>query len=135
VATNLPQRCLSVIMPVYNEASTVSDVIRKVLEQPKVAELIVIIDSHPVQRSAKVKQWLEKNSARLRLFFLPGYCSELNPDELVYQDVKANALGRRRPATHAEMMADARFYLPNTQRIPHIVRNYFNHPDVSYAAA
>jgi glycosyltransferase involved in cell wall biosynthesis len=32
-------------MPVYNEASTVADVIRKVLEQPQVAELIVVDDA------------------------------------------------------------------------------------------
>jgi len=32
-------------MPVYNEASTVEEVIRKVLEQPNVAELIVIDDA------------------------------------------------------------------------------------------
>ena len=32
-------------MPVYNEASTVEDVIRKVLEQPLVAELIIIDDA------------------------------------------------------------------------------------------
>jgi len=31
---------LSVIMPVYNEAKTVEEVIRKVLEQAEVAELI-----------------------------------------------------------------------------------------------
>jgi glycosyltransferase involved in cell wall biosynthesis len=37
--------CLSVIMPVYNEASTVESVIRKVLEQPQVAELIVVDDA------------------------------------------------------------------------------------------
>jgi hypothetical protein len=97
--------------------------------------VFLIVDSQPVHRSARVKKWLEKNSARLRLFFLPGYCPELNPDELVNQDVNANALGRRRPATQAEMMADARSYLRSTQRMRHIVRNYFNHPDVSYAAA
>ena len=45
VARDLPQRCLSVIMPVYNEASTVEGVIRKVLEQPHVAELIVVDDA------------------------------------------------------------------------------------------
>jgi glycosyltransferase involved in cell wall biosynthesis len=41
----LPQ-VLSVIMPVYNGTATVADVIRKVLgkvlEQPQVAELIVV---------------------------------------------------------------------------------------------
>jgi glycosyltransferase involved in cell wall biosynthesis len=38
-------RCLSVIMPVYNEAKTVAQVVVKVLEQPNVAELIVVDDA------------------------------------------------------------------------------------------
>ena len=37
--------CLSVIMPVYNEAKTVEEVIRKVIEQPEVAELITVNDA------------------------------------------------------------------------------------------
>lgn len=37
--------CLSVIMPVYNEANTVEEVIRKVIEQPEVAELITVNDA------------------------------------------------------------------------------------------
>jgi len=40
-----PTRCLSVVMPVYNEAKTVAQVVGKVLEQPQVAELIVIDDA------------------------------------------------------------------------------------------
>jgi glycosyltransferase involved in cell wall biosynthesis len=45
MASGIPQRCLSVIMPVYNEANTVESVIRKVLEQPHVAELIAVDDA------------------------------------------------------------------------------------------
>jgi glycosyltransferase involved in cell wall biosynthesis len=37
--------CLSVIMPVYNEENTVEEVIRKVIEQPEVAELITVNDA------------------------------------------------------------------------------------------
>jgi glycosyltransferase involved in cell wall biosynthesis len=36
--------CLSVIMPVYNEEQTVAEVIRVVLEQPMVAELVCVDD-------------------------------------------------------------------------------------------
>ena len=39
------QRCLSVVMPVYNEADSVEVVIRKVLAQPHVSELIVVDDA------------------------------------------------------------------------------------------
>jgi len=66
---------------------------------------------------------------------LPGYSPDLNPDELLNQDVKSNAVGRRRPANQQEMMATVRSYLRSTQRQPHIVRNYFNQEDVRYAAA
>jgi len=42
-ATSRP--CVSVVMPVYNEAATVGEVVRTVLGQPCVAELIVVDDA------------------------------------------------------------------------------------------
>lgn len=39
-----PTQCLSVVMPVFNEAKTVEVVVRKVLEQPETAELIIVND-------------------------------------------------------------------------------------------
>lgn len=41
---NLPAHCLSVVMPVFNEESTVSSIISAVLEQELVAELICVDD-------------------------------------------------------------------------------------------
>jgi glycosyltransferase involved in cell wall biosynthesis len=38
------RRCLSVVMPVYNEGATVSEIIRRVLQQPAVQELIIVDD-------------------------------------------------------------------------------------------
>ena len=70
----------------------------------------------------------------LRLHFLPGYSPELNPDELLNQDVKSNAVGRQRPTTAAEMISNVRGYLRSTQRRPDIVRNYFNEEHVRYAS-
>jgi hypothetical protein len=69
------------------------------------------------------------------MFRLPGYSPDLNPDELLNQDVKTNAVGRRRPGSQDEMISDVRSYLRSTQKQPHIVRSYFNHEDVRYAAA
>jgi len=39
------ERCLSVVMPVYNEAATVVEIAEKVLEQPSVKELIMVNDA------------------------------------------------------------------------------------------
>ena len=82
-----------------------------------------------------MRRWLDANRRRIRMFFLPGYSPELNPDEYLNNDVKSNAVGRQRPADQWEMIAQVRSYLRQTQGRPEIVRNYFNHEDVAYAAA
>jgi transposase len=97
--------------------------------------VFLIVDEHPVHRSAMVKQWVARPGARLRLFFLPGYSPELNPDEYLSNDVKANAVGRQRPHNEGELMANVRGYLRSTQRRPQKVRRYFHHPSVRYAAS
>lgn len=62
----------------------------------------VIADGHPVHKSAMVKRWLAANTDRIRHFLLPAYSPELNPDEYLNQDVKTNAVGRRRAANAAQ---------------------------------
>lgn len=97
-------------------------------------KVFLILDRHPVHRSAKVKRWLAANHGKIVLFFLPGYSPDLNPDEFLNHNVKSNALGRRRPANQTEMIAGIRSYLRSTQRQPAIVRNYFHAEPVRYAA-
>lgn len=97
-------------------------------------KVFLIVDGHPVHRSKRVKTWVEKNGHRIRLFFLPGYSPELNPDELLNQDVKSNAVGRRRARDQQEMVTAVRSHLRSRQRQPHIVRQFFQEEHVRYAA-
>ncbi len=97
--------------------------------------IYLIVDRHPVHRSRKVQQWLAHNRKQLRLFFLPSYSPDLNPDEYLNQDVKSNALGRQRPENREEMIDGLRSYLRSTQRRPDTVRNDFHADSVRYAAA
>ena len=96
--------------------------------------VFLIVDGHPVHRSGRVKTWLARRPDQIRLFILPAYSPQLNPDELLNQDVKSNAVGRRRPANLTEMLHNVRSYLRSTQRRPDIVRNHFRNPHVQYAA-
>jgi glycosyltransferase involved in cell wall biosynthesis len=41
----MKERCLSVVMPVYNERATVASIVDVVLKQPQVAELIIVNDA------------------------------------------------------------------------------------------
>lgn len=97
-------------------------------------KLFLILDSHPVHKAKKVQEWVQAHPQRLRLFYLPTYSPELNPDELLNHDVKTNAVGRRRPESLSDMEADVRGYLRSTQKYPAIVKNYFRGKHVAYAA-
>jgi transposase len=96
--------------------------------------VFLIVDRHPVHRAAGVKRWLRKHEAKIQMFFLPSYSPELNPDEMLNQDVKSNALGRRRAWNKTELMGDVRGYLRSTQRQPNLVMSYFLEAHVHYAA-
>jgi transposase len=94
----------------------------------------LIVDGHPVHRAAAVKRWAAEHARQLRLFYLPGYSPKLNPDELLNQDVKSNAVGRLRPQNREELVSTVRSYLHSTQKRPDIVQSYFLQEDVRYAA-
>lgn len=97
-------------------------------------KVFLILDGHPVHRAAAVRRWIEQHADRIELFLLPSYSPDLNPDEFLNNDVKANALGRRRPADRHEMIRGVRAYLRSTQRQPNIVMRYFHAESVRYAA-
>lgn len=98
-------------------------------------KVYLIVDGHPVHRSVKVREWVAANAAKIELFLLPSYSPDLNPDEFLNNDVKANALGRRRPVDRCELISGVRGYLRSTQRQPEIVKRYFHAESVRYAAA
>jgi transposase len=92
------------------------------------------VDGHPVHKARSVSRWLAEHRKQIRIFFLPSCSPELNPDELLNQDVKTNALGRVRPINVHEMMDYVRAYLRITQARPTVVKNYFCEHHVRYAA-
>jgi transposase len=95
----------------------------------------LIVDGHPVHRAKAVSAWVGRHADRIELHFLPGYSPELNPVELLNHDVKANAAGRRRPRSAAELRDELRGYLRRRQRQPEVLVRFFNHPSTCYAAA
>lgn len=113
--------------------ATFIEFMKRMLKQAT-RKIYLIVDGHPVHRSVAVKQFVADNANRLRLIRLPGYCPELNPDELLNQDVKTNALGKSRPTTKPEMIGTVRRHLHRRQKEPHVIRNLFKEKHVRYAA-
>ncbi len=96
--------------------------------------LYLIVDGHPVHRSGEVRHFVQAHKERLRLIRMPGYCPELNPDELLNQDVKTNGLGKSRPTNRGELMSGVRRHLHRRQKQPQVIKNFFQEQHVRYAA-
>jgi transposase len=97
--------------------------------------ITLIVDGHPVHRSSAARRFVDQHTQRLRLIRMPGYCPELNPDELLNQDVKTNGLGKSRPTDRTKLMATVRSHLHRRQKQPQLIRNLFHEKHVRYAAS
>jgi len=125
------------VFMVFNKrfvANVFIDFLRRMIRQIH-NTIYLIVDRHPVHRAQKVVRWLKKRSDRIKMYHLPEFSPELNPDELLNQDVKSNVIGRRRPHNNIEMVANVRSYLRSRQRKPEIIQNFFKEKHVNYAAA
>lgn len=96
-------------------------------------KIFLILDGHPVHRSSRVKKFVETTKGKLRLFSLPPYSPELNPDELVWNNVKGK-IGRSSIKGPDDFQEKVRHYLKSLQRNPEKIRNFFNEPNLRYAA-
>ncbi len=108
------------------------DFLRRLIRHAE-GKIFLIIDSHPVHRAGRVKDWVADQGGRLEIFFMPGYSPELNPDEYLNNDVKANAVGRCRARDRDELVGNVRSYLRITQKCPGAVSCFFENEHVRYA--
>ena len=108
--------------------------LKRLLKQME-RKVFLIVDSHPVHRGRAVKKFVTERKDQIQLFHLPAYSPELNPDEMLNQDVKTNAVRRKPAATQTGMVRNLRGYLRSRQRQPELVKRYFHAPTVRYAAA
>lgn len=106
----------------------------KLLVHGRRRPVFLIVDGHPAHRAKVVKQYIESLEGKLRLFFLPGYSPELNPDELVWNHVKNHGIGRKIIHNAQEMRRAVVKHLRWLQRTPDIVRSFFQAPETRYAA-
>jgi len=115
------------------DASMCIDFLKRLVKSTPSVPL-VIWDRHPVHRSKKVQKWLEANATHIKTAFLPAYYPQGNPVELLNQDLKANAVGRKRPKSLRELKKNVRSHLLKKQRRPSEVSAYFKPAAVRYAS-
>jgi transposase len=109
------------------------DFIKRLLEGAK-TPIILIVDGHPAHKAKKVKAFLKTIKDKFRMFFLPPYSPDLNPDELVWNDLKSNIIGRKVANSKEELKSIAMAGLRRIQKKKGRVASYFRKESTAYAA-
>jgi transposase len=98
--------------------------------------VFLIVDGHPVHRSKAVKDFVASTHGRLRLFQFPAYSPEINPDEWVWKNVKADRIGRAGiDQAKGNLRSKAVAAMRRLQKLPCLIRGFFADPNLRYIAA
>jgi len=106
----------------------------KQLVKYKQQKILLVVDGHSAHKTKLVNAWLEENKDRIELFFLPPYSPELNPQELVNQDLKTNVIGKKRPINKGQMKNNVEEFMNKRKNNKKQVMKYFHEKHVRYAA-
>jgi transposase len=95
-------------------------------------KIYLIMDNYSVHKTNKVGQWIERHKDKIAVYYLPTYSPELNPDELLNQDVKTNVVGKLRASNAHELKENVKSHL---KKIPkEKIISFFKHQETKYAA-
>lgn len=97
-------------------------------------KIFLIVDGHPTHKAKLVRQFVADNHDRIELFLLPPYSPELNPDELVWGNVKTR-IAKMAVQTKDQLKAVVHASLCRLQKTPALVSSFFHTPSCRYACA
>jgi Transposase and inactivated derivatives len=96
--------------------------------------IYLIVDGHPAHKAKKVTKFVESVRERLQLFYLPGYSPDLNPDELVWNNLKNHVIGRQVIETKPQMKKTVLSHRKRIQKSPSLICSFFQTQTTRYAA-
>ena len=97
-------------------------------------QIFLIVDRGPAHRAKKTKAFVETLGEKLRLFFLPPYSPDRNPDELVWKHLKADTVGRAAIQSYADFKGKVKSSMHSLQRNTTKIRSFFAKDTLRYAA-
>jgi len=94
--------------------------------------VFLIVDGHPTHKAKCVRKFVESQEGKLRLFLLPPYSPELNPDEYVWNDLKNNCIGRKALSSKEQLRKQILSHLRKLQKMPGLIMTFFQSPTTRY---
>jgi len=96
--------------------------------------IFLIVDRGSAHTAKMTKAFVESLNGRLRLFYLPPYSPDRNPDELVWKHLKADTVGRMVVISRDDFRTKVRASMRQLQNDPEKIRAFYQKPSLKYAA-
>jgi transposase len=96
--------------------------------------IFLIVDRGPAHISKKTKAFVKTLGGRLKLFYLPPYAPDRNPDELVWKHLKADTVGRMVTTSKVDFKGKVVSSMRRLQKNPKKICSFFQKPSLQYAA-
>lgn len=97
--------------------------------------LYLILDSLPAHKSKAVQEFVSANSELIKLFFLPTYAPDLNPDEFVWNYMKNKGTVKRPLRVNESLKKRVMSDFMIIRRNEDLIKSFFQAESVVYAAA
>lgn len=99
--------------------------LKQIMKQHPNRKIIVVEDRAPPHTAKKVKDFVEENRKRLAVYYLPSYAPELNPDEHVWEYLKAYKLKSHQAKNTDELKKLVKRKMQSIQRKKGLVNSFF----------
>jgi len=97
--------------------------------------VFIILDGHPVHKAKAVEKYIDGLKGKLEMYLLPPYAPELNPDELVWNQMR-NIGTSKKPLRKGESLKKrAILDLESIKSKKKLILSFFKNEKVAYAAA
>lgn len=98
------------------------------------SQIFLIVDNLRVHHAKCLDPWLKEREKEVRLFYLPSYSPELNPDEYLNRDLKAAMAEQARPSSKDALRTNVESHLVARSQDRDSIKRLFQKPEVRYAA-
>lgn len=105
----------------------------KQLLRGKTNPLILIVDRVPFHRSKKVRDFVRSHRKQIRVYFLPSYSPEMNPDEQAWNIIKSKKIGKKSVKNKSELKKKVVSALRSLQQKTEVIKSFFELKDTKYA--
>ena len=93
----------------------------------------LIVDGHRAHFTKPVQEFIKTTKGKLKIYQLPSYSPELNPDEFVWNNAKQKVSKRKHSKTRKSFTEVVNETMKKIQRDKDLLKAFFCQKDVRYA--